>query len=153
MALSSASSNSAICASMALVITITSLPSFFTASINAAEYLLPVCMLPSSTLATYKICLSVSKNKSSIADFSSLLKPRVMIFFPSSKCFLQLIRVSSSTFILGSVLASFSVRCIFFSTLSRSFNCSSVSMISLSLTGFIGPSSLKILSSSKQRIT
>ena len=56
-------------------------------------------------------------------------------------------------FALGSVFAIFSERCIFFSTLSKSFNCNSVSMMSLSPIGLIFPSSLNTFSSSKQRIT
>ena len=151
--LSSSASNSAICASMLLHIIITCAPSSLAAAARVSENLLPVCILTSSTFATYKTGFSVSKNKSAMAIFSSLLKSKPRMLLPCSKCVLHRINTSNSALAFGSVLAIFSVRCSFLSTASRSLNCNSVSIISLSLTGFIAPSSRNTFSSSKHRIT
>jgi hypothetical protein len=96
---------------------------------------------------------SVKRNISAIATLSSLDIPIDRMLLPCSKCALHLCKTSNSAFAFGSVLAIFSERCIFFSTLSKSFNCNSVSIISLSLIGLMAPSSLNTFSSSKHLIT
>ena len=154
MALSSALSSSAICCSMELFMMIicafSSSTTFFSSAVNR----FPVCMAASSTLATYNTGLSVSKKRSATADLSSLPRSSSRIFFPFSSCCLHRFNISYSAFTFGSAVRnSFSVRENFLSTLSRSLSWSSVSMISLSDMGSIAPSSRRIFSSSKQRIT
>ena len=75
-------------------------------------------------------------------------------FLPSSRCAFRLSMISTPR--ISSLLLPLAARrCLsnLFSTDSKSFNCSSVSMISLSRTGSTDPSTCTTLSSSKQRST
>ena len=86
---------------------------------------------------------------------SSVSKTTVRADFPASRASLKRMSTSYSSLACLSppTRACFSTRLMRFSTVSRSLNCSSRSMISLSRTGFTEPSTCTILSLSKQRST
>ena len=133
----------------------TSAFSFFTASRTASTYLFPFTTEASSTLQTYNTGLLVNNCRSLAASCCKSSNTTVRADNPFSKAALYRWSTSTKRLAPGSppVIALFSSFCKRLSTVSKSFNCNSVSIISLSLTGSTLPSTCTILSSSKQRNT
>ena len=112
--------------------------SSFTASRTFSTYPLPVAADVSSTLQTYIIGLLVSRYRSFASCWSSgLSNVTVRQLLPSSRVSLYFMSISQSLFALLSppAFACFCTLASLFSTVSRSFICSSRSITSLSLTG------------------
>ena len=108
---------------------------------TASTYAFPLFTLSGSTLHTYKTGLSVSKFKSLINNLFSGSISSVLAFCPFNKWAWNASHTSNIfEASLSPVLACLKTFEIFFSSDSRSFNCNSVSIISLSRTGFTEPS-------------
>ncbi len=135
--------------------TITSAFSSLTNSRTWSTYWFPVAAAPSSTLQTYKTGLVVMSWKSSISSSSSwFCGITVRADLACNRASRIRLRKACST--CASLLPVLAARLTFsrrFSTVSKSFNCNSISIVSLSRIGLTLPSTWTILSLSKQRNT
>ena len=153
--LSSYDSSSAISSSVLAAIIIASAPSSAASSSIFLVNSFPVFAADSSTLHTYNTGFEVRRKRLRAASCSSFdSNSTVRAFLPCSSTALYASSTVTSTF--ASLFPNCATFCCFASRLSivsRSFNCNSVSMISLSRIGSIVPSTCVMLSSSKQRRT
>ena len=116
--------------------TITSAFSSFTASLTFSTYAFPVTAESSSTLQTYKTGFAVINCKDCTNSCSFSLKDKALTEIPFNKVSSTFSKTTNSA--CASLLPVFAVlftRSNLFSTVSKSFNCNSISIVSLSLTG------------------